>query len=220
MGNKDYVPVNDEKFLDWVKILYAYALLHYTGWSIPSPQGILEALLNAYEAAFLSAKSPNRGKVDVLRKNETRDALKKDVRLYVRAYLINNPAVTDEDKIAMGLPIHKTSHTPVAVPVTAPRLFPNTGTRRRIIIEYRDEGSGRRGKPRGVHGIEVCWAVLDRPPADIGELVKSSFDTKSPLTLEFEEHERGKHVYMCGRWEIEREGEKGPPGAIEEAVIP
>jgi hypothetical protein len=42
------------------------------------------------------------------------------------------------------------------------------------------------------------------------------FDTRPSLTLEFEE----QHVYMAGRWEIEREGVKGPPGDIEEVVIP
>jgi hypothetical protein len=52
------------------------------------------------------------------------------------------------------------------------------------------------------------------------ELVHSAFDTKPPLTMEFEGHERGTRVYLCGAWEIEREGEKGPPGAIEEAIIP
>jgi hypothetical protein len=40
------------------------------------------------------------------------------------------------------------------------------------------------------------------------------------LIIDFEEDQRGKRVYLAGRWEIEREGEKGPFGAIEEAVIP
>ncbi|MDR2447188.1 MAG: hypothetical protein LBD58_07860 [Treponema sp.] len=114
----------------------------------------------------------------------------------------------------MGLPIHKTTRSPVPVSATAPQIFPNTSVRRWISIDYRDEGSGRRDKPHGAHGIEVRWAVFDRPPADIGELVKSAFDTKAPLTLEFKEHERGKRVYMCGRWEIQRKGEKGPWGIL------
>jgi hypothetical protein len=88
------------------------------------------------------------------------------------------------------------------------------------IIYYKDEKSGRRGKPVGVHGIEVRWAVMDRPPASIKELTNSSFDTNPPLTLEFDEQDRGKRVYMSGCWEIEWEGEKGPPGAIVDAMIP
>jgi hypothetical protein len=34
------------------------------------------------------------------------------------------------------------------------------------------------------------------------------------------EQDRGKHIYLLGRWEINREGGKGPFGAIEEAIIP
>jgi hypothetical protein len=41
----------------------------------------------------------------------------------------------------------------------------DTGTRCRLVITYRDGGSGGRGKPAGVHGIEVRRAVLDPPGA-------------------------------------------------------
>ncbi|MHC6204167.1 hypothetical protein ACYULU_13360 [Breznakiellaceae bacterium SP9] len=54
-------------------------------------------------------------------------------------------------------------------------------------------------------------------PADLSELVQSVFDTHPPLTLE--EHERGKHLYKCGRWKIGREMEEGSFGDIEEAII-
>jgi hypothetical protein len=216
----DYIPRPDGAFLEWVKNLYAYTLTHYTGWSVPSPQTSLETLLNAYDSAYTAAQNPNRGKADVLKKNETRKALETAVRVYVKAYLINNPAVTDEDKVAMGLPVYSHTHHPVPIPHTSPQLFIDTGTRRRLIITYKDEGSEHRGKPHGVHGIEVRWAILDHPPVDLKELIHSAFDTNPPLTLEFEEHERGKKVYLCGRWEIQREGEKGPEGAIEEAIIP
>jgi hypothetical protein len=99
-------------------------------------------------------------------------------------------------------------------------LFIDTGTRRRLIINYKDEKSDRRGKPEGVHGIEIRWAMLDHADPDIKELTNSAFDTSPPLILEFEEHQRGQRVYMCGAWEIEREGEKGPYGDIEEAIVP
>jgi hypothetical protein len=96
----DYIPGSDEKFLEWSKNLYAYAVANFSRWSVPSPQTALESRLSAYETTFETAQNPNRGKVDILAKNEARDALKKDIRVYVKAYLINNPAVTDEDKAA------------------------------------------------------------------------------------------------------------------------
>jgi hypothetical protein len=120
----------------------------------------------------------------------------------------------------MGLPIHKGCRTPVQKPTTAPQLLPDTGTRRIIKVYYKDEGASRRGKPAHVKGIEIKWAKLTAAPQDISELVNSAFDTNPPLTLEFQEHERGGKVFMCGRWEIQREGEKGPWGDIEEVIIP
>lgn len=216
----NYIPTKDEEFRDWAKNLFTTVLGYYTIWNIPSPQPPMGSLLAAYELALETALEPNHGKVDVLKKNEAKGALKKQIRIYVKAYLINNPAVSDPERETMGLPVHKTTHAPVNVPTTAPQLFINTGTRRRLVITYKDEGSTRRGKPQGVHGIEVRWAILDDYPADIALLTHSSFDTKPPLNIDFEEHDRGKKVFLCGRWEIEREGEKGPFGDIEEAIIP
>jgi hypothetical protein len=77
------------------------------------------------------------------------------------------------------------------------------------------------GKPADVHGIEVRWAFLDKAPVDIKtELTQSSFDTKSPLILNFEEYDRGKRIYLAGRWEISREGIKGEFGDIVSAIVP
>jgi hypothetical protein len=136
------------------------------------------------------------------------------------AQFLRFPPVTDEDRDKMGIPNRRPRRKEIPVPETAPRLIPDTRTRRRIKVSYVDEHSNRRGKPEDVHGIEICWAILDHHPVDLSELIHSSFDTSPPLILDFEEHQRGQHVYMVGRWEIEREGLKGPPGAVEDVVIP
>jgi hypothetical protein len=156
---------------------------------------------------------------DTKEKNRVRKSSEKTLRVFINRFL-RYPPVTDEDRDNMGIPNHKSGRTPVPVPETSPLLLTDTGTRRRIIVHYRDEKSEHRGKPKDVHGIEVLWAILDHPPASEKELIHSSFDTRSPLTLDFDESDRGKHIYLCGRWEIEREGIKGPSSAIEEAIIP
>jgi hypothetical protein len=217
----DYIPAGDEIFLEWARTLYNYALAHFADWGgIPTPATSLGALLGNYLTALTAAQKPNRGKVDVLAKNQARDALKKAVRIYVKAWLINNPLVTDEDRLAMGLPVYNGTRSPIQPPKTSPVLDIDTRTRRRLSIGYKDEGSTRRGKPKNVHGIEIRWAILDHPPASIKELINSSFDTKPPLVLDFDESDRGKRVYLCGRWEINREGDKGPDGAIVDVIIP
>jgi hypothetical protein len=184
------------------------------------PAGGLDALLTAYEAKFEAAQNPNRGKVDTLNKNENRAALEKAVRAYCKAYLLYKPKVTDEDRERMGLPVYTGSRSPVGVPASVPVLTVRLNNLREVSVYYHGSVSGSRGKPAHVHGIEIRWAILDHFPADISELTQSAFDTSSPCTLKFAEHERGLRVYMCGRWEIQREGEKGSFGEIAEAVIP
>jgi hypothetical protein len=43
--------------------------------------------------------------------------------------------------------------------------------------------------------------------------------TRTSLTLEFDEPDRGKTVYFCLRWENTR-GQKGPWSPIQKAIIP
>ena len=219
-GKKDYVPAAEAKFLEWARNFLNSTLSNHARWEAPNPANSLQAPFNEFEAAYNAAQNPNRGKVDVLRKNKAHKSLEKLLRQYAKAYLFYNPAVSDTDRSEIGLPVYSEKRTRVPVPTTVPQLFIDTATPRRVVIDYKDKGSARRGKPANVHGIEVRWAILEQPPADLAELTHSSFDTKPPLTLEFAESERGKRLYLCGRWEIGREGEKGPSGNVEVAIIP
>jgi hypothetical protein len=216
----DYIPRRDVKFFEWVSGFYDYAAAHYLPWNVPDPQSTLGPLVESFQTAYEAALSEDHSSVDVAEKNDTRKALEKKVRAYVREFLINNSLVTDKDRREMGLPIHKTTRTPVPVPETYPVLEIDTGTPRRLAISYYDSESKKRGKPYGVHGAEVRWARLDRQPENVEELINSSFSTRSPLILDFEGHDRGKRVFLCARWEISRNGEKGPFGTIVEVFIP
>jgi hypothetical protein len=119
----------------------------------------------------------------------------------------------------MGLPIHKTTHTPAREPTTVPEAevkLPSPGV---VEIHFRDAESDRRAKPEGVHGAEIAWAILPAPTVDWKELNHSTFDTHTPQRLTFDGTERGKTVYFALRWENTR-GEKGPWSEIMNAIIP
>jgi hypothetical protein len=221
MGNKDYVPDNDGQFLEWAKNLYAYALAHFAAWNIRSPQSSLEMPLDDFEDALAGLSNPNYGKVDMERKRETRKVCEKAFRVYVQGYLARNPAVTDEDRVAMRITVYKPGKSKRPEPETVPELVVDTGIPRRHKVYYRDRGSERRGRPAGVAGIEIRWAILDHYPVSVEtELFKSSYDTASPWVNDFDEADRGKKVYYCGRWEAPTEGVKGPFGEVVEAIVP
>jgi hypothetical protein len=216
----DYIPRGDEQFLTWAGNLIAYANGHAAAMKV-DPETIqpLQAKLTAYQTAFNTASDPNRGKVDVLNKNEARDALKSDIRTFVKAYLAYNPAVSDADKERMGLPLHDTTRTPAPPPSTIPELELDSSVIRQITVHFRDAGSDKRGKPARIHGVELRWAILDNPPSSVEGLTKSAFDTASPYTFKFDEADRGKALYICPCWENNK-GDKGPFGEIVKAIIP
>jgi hypothetical protein len=86
----------------------SYLMRHPMFWLLNWTRGRLRLFrhrqLTAYEAAFEAAKNPNRGKVDVLNKNETKAAIESGLRALIKAYLTYNPEVSDADKESMRFP--------------------------------------------------------------------------------------------------------------------
>jgi hypothetical protein len=217
---RDFIPHSDGAFLEWSKILITYATAHVSAFKLD--EGALTAVqtqLTAYETAFEAVQNPNRGKVDVLNKNETKTALESGLRAFIKAYLTYNPAVSDADKESMGLPLHDTTRTPTPPPSTIPEIELDSSIIRQVTVVFKDTGSDKRGKPHGVHGIELRWSFLETAPASVEDLKNSAFDTASPSTFAFDEADRGKALYICPRWENNK-GEKGPWGEIVKAIVP
>jgi hypothetical protein len=218
--SNDYIPATDTGFLAWVKNLFAYVILHASAWNLnpASWSDIDPSMITAYESALTKAQDPNRGKADVLAKNTTRNTLKSATRIFVKAQLEYNPAVTDEDRRRMGLPVHDAKPTPVADPSTlalAAIKLPSPGV---VEVSVVDSASRRKAKPAGIHGFEFAWAILETPPADWEQLSHSSFSTKTSFRLSFSGHDRGKTLYFATRWENTK-GVKGPWSEIDSTII-
>jgi hypothetical protein len=152
-------------------------------------------------------------------KDEAKEAAKSAMRDFANSNIRYNKQMTDEDKLVYGIrPVDKTA-TPAGELESYPEAEPDTSIIRQITINFWDSATKKRGKPHGVHGAEIRWALLDRAPALVGELVNSDFDTASPFMLKFDENQRGQRVYFCLRWETNT-NVKGPYGEIYSAIIP
>jgi hypothetical protein len=216
----DYIPQSDGAFLEWSKTLVTYAAARLSAFNVPQDALTpIQAQLAAYETAYNTAQDPNRGKVDVLNKNKARDGLKASLRTFVKAYLTYNPAVSDTDKENMGLPLHDGTRTPTPPPSTIPEAEIDSSIIRQLTIHFKDNGSEKRGKPHGVHGVEIVWDMTETAPATMDQFKNSAFDTASPYTFTFDESQRGKKIFLCLRWENAK-GEKGPWSEIYNAIIP
>ena len=221
MSTSYFIPRSDAEFDLWVKVFIACLVTNGARLNLPAEVITeLQALLAIWEAKFAVAENPATAtKAATREKNEAREALETKVRAVNREYLMYNHLLTDADRENMGLPIHKTTHTPVPAPTTIPEFTVDTSVIRNLKINFRDAGSSSKAKPDGVHGAEIRWNIQDAMPASIDELGHSSFDTHTPFTLAFDENQRGKSVYFCLRWENAK-GDKGPWSEIVKAIIP
>jgi hypothetical protein len=130
-----------------------------------------------------------------------------------------NRFVSDNDLQAMAMPRRaEGGRSPVPVPSGVPHLdiyHPSEGV---VEVHFKDKRSVHRAKPRGVHGVEFLWGLLDRPPVSRDELTRGAFDTRTPYRFVFGIEEVGKSMYIAARWENTR-GAKGPWSELYQTMI-
>jgi hypothetical protein len=219
--DRDFLPRKEAEFYAWVATFFGYLVVNLQRFGIAdSVIAPLISLRDDFTAKYAAALAPaTRTKASVLAKNSATGALKKALRAFIREYLTYNHLVTDEDRDNLGLPVHKTGHTPLPVPLTYPVFTVDSSTLRFLGIDFRDAGSEGHAKPFGVHGAEIRWGFSETQVIEPDDLPHSAFDTRTPFRLEFKGEERGRIVWFCLRWENMR-GEKGPWSEIVSAIVP
>ncbi|MDR1898456.1 MAG: hypothetical protein LBQ55_00435 [Treponema sp.] len=230
MMSNDYIPRNHDAFDVWFRRLCEYVTAKTTAvppntapeWThIPPPE---VALLNDAYAAWYAAYAPTLGPhtpAETLARDEARAAAEAVIRPFVGQWLMWKQ-VSDKEREEAGLRNKKRRRPKIPAPATVPELTPMPGVPRQLLIAYHDKGSVRRGKPADIHSIEIRWAFMNEPPGKSieEELTRSSSGTNSPLELTFEERDRGRRLYLAGRWKISREEVKGEFGDIVTAIVP
>jgi hypothetical protein len=214
----NWIPQAQDKFVEWSQqfdagLADAAALLNLITSVVTAFHTAQTAFMTAWETLVAAPKGP----VNTAQRKELVSARREAIGDWYNLHVRFNPSLTDVIRTMLGVPLPK-QRSPGGLPTTRPEaeiLY----ALRQLIIRFRDEGAERWRKPAGVHGVEICWAILAAPPATVAELVHSVFDTKSPYTFTFEEDQRGAHFYSVLRWENGTSG-KGPWSPIYDAIIP
>jgi hypothetical protein len=216
-----WLPGAEQDFVDlclkWKAGLEDPAIAAAFGWNPADVTATLTAIVG-----FLTART-NYQKDNSTRNRMLKDDAKeaaKDAMQDFAAYNIRvNRLMSKEDKLYYGVLTPDPVPSPIPRPLSFPEAEADTSVIRQLIIHFWDSITKKRGKPHGVHGAEIRWAILDHVPASVNELTNSDFDTATPFTLVFDESDRGKRVYFCLRWETGT-NLKGPYGEIYSAIIP
>jgi hypothetical protein len=220
-NNGDWLPARERDLADlcqrWKAELENQAKAAAFGWKdaeVTETLTAITAFLTARAAYEETDSTKNR-----MVKDESKEAAKSGMRSFANSNIRYNKQMKDEDRLVYGIrPVDRTTASG-GTPESYPEAEPDTSIIRQVTIHFWDSATKKRGKPHGVHGAEIRWSIRDRAPASVAELSNSDFDTATPLTLKFDESQRGQKIYFCLRWETNT-NEKGPYGEIYSAIIP
>jgi hypothetical protein len=222
MRRDDYIPRKNVDFITWVTNFLKYLYSSISRFNFP-PDEYQKLVMRRDDLVqkFEAAENPStRTPLAIQARNSARKTLEKMLRSVVKEFLTFNRAVTDEDRIGLGLRIYKSTRTPSSVADESPDIDVDTSTPGRVGIHFFEKSSRhKKAKPAGQAAVEVAWIISDTLPTRWDQLLHSDINTNSPYILSFENDRRGKTVYFALRW-VNTRGEKGPWTKIESAIIP
>jgi hypothetical protein len=216
----DFIPRPDEQFDTFANTFVNYATAHAVALGIPAATAT--ALTNglsdwtdnfaAHQTAQTNAQAARATK------DTSRDGLEGQIRP-TAAMIQANPAVTDEQRAALGLPIRDTTRTRTPAPTTRPVGQVDTSQRLQHTISWRDESSpNSKAKPAGVRGAEIWLYIGPTPPADPSLAHFVALDTASPYLLVHDAADAGKIAHYLLRW-VNSRSEPGPWSETVSATI-
>ncbi|MDR2564232.1 MAG: hypothetical protein LBC98_09895 [Prevotellaceae bacterium] len=215
------VPIKDPEFDSYQDKLVKVSHEKASTWRLDDEWIVSDVMPDKaeWDASWADYKDPNtRTTVITARKRNARKNYEPKIGILTQMLEIN-PRISDAELLQIGIERpSKIKHKSVP-PTTIPDCSIDIPMIRTLTINFHDHGTKSRAKPRGYHGVEIRWGVLDAFPASVNELTESKLYTSSPATLNFKDNERGRTVWFCARWE-NNVGEPGPWSTIQSTIVP
>lgn len=205
-----YLPTKDAEFDAWFANFSALiTALPATYGLVAGDATIIAASFAAWNAAYLLATNPpTRTSPAIAAKDAQRILSESVIRPYATG-ISRNPAVTNDDKTAVGVNLPNAARTPVPPPVTAPALTLVSLIHFLATLAYRDTSTPTtKAKPTGATGLELWIALGTAPAADPSTAKPYGVITKSPTAIGFTAPDVGKYATFFGRW-VTRSGPGG-----------
>jgi hypothetical protein len=213
------IPEKESELVVWGENFINQIVLYAGPWEIPPHE--VDELKNAYtQFANLHSvtDSPARTTIIVAQKNEAKEIFLSLTRLMID-FRLQNPIITNDQRIALGIHVKDKIYTPILTPSKAPKISVSVEDKRQVKISIQDVDKSGKSKSYGIIGGVITYAILASPPSDQEQLTHSVLATRSTHVLTFKEEDRGKTVYIAARWENEK-GETGPWSDIISTIIP
>lgn len=216
----DVIPQSDGDFDTLMNQFIPYVAGHATNLGVPTAMATaLTSELELWTDSFADHQAKQTAALAATGvKDQTRATLTTQARAAIRI-IQNNPAVTDEQRQSMGLPVHDDKRTRVPVPTTRPVVQIESLEHLEHVVNFRDESKPKsKAKPAGVRGAEIWIWIGPNPPADPAGFRWVALDSATPYLMVHEGADVGKTACYALRWENTR-GEPGPWSDVVSATI-
>ena len=217
-----YIPAKQAAFDAWLSN-FATLIDAFPGryGLTPADATTISGIQAAWATAYAAVTSPTTKTASaVAAKNTARVSATAQVRVYSQQ-ISNNPGVSSENKIALGLNPKTSLPSPVTAPASNPTLVVQSAGNLSLILRYRDSVASPsvKSKPYGVIACQVFYAVSATAITVQAANGQVAMATKSPLTLTFQSADAGKQCYLWARW-ITRTGLFSPWSPIVNFTVP
>jgi len=214
-----FIPTNANAFLKFATTVTDVVNQHINNWKhIPATAfDDLLASINEFgqQAVITTADSPRS---QIVRRNEAQKRCESALRYFIRFYL-RNPVVTNAELTEMGIPpidnirtVHKD------VTETVDFVIHIKGTNN-VILDFWQTGHTSKARPKGYSGAVIIWALSEQEPANNETYPFHTLATRTPYTIEFDNHDSGKRVWVKICWQNAR-GILGRFSEAKSAMVP
>lgn len=206
-----YIPAKDAQFLAWLDNFDNLTSVNFAAYGLTGGEATsITTVRTNFDSSYATATDPTtRTPVTIALKDVDKATASATVRPLAQK-IRNNPAVSDPERVALGLTVPDTAPAPIPAPTTFPLLDLLRATPGQHWLQYRDSDTPTtKAKPFGATGMEL-WSAIGvaaaPTPATASYL---GTVTKSPLSVTLDAGDVGKVATYFARW-ITQRGLVGP----------
>ncbi len=207
------IPSTDSGFQAWLLNFAALATAAPATYGLTAGNALaITTESTAYTAALTLATDPGtRTSATIAAKDAAKASALDVVRPFAVAVSLNS-AVADEDKVAIGVTVRKTTPTPIPAPVVAPVIALLAATPLVHQLQITPAGASNKAKPAGCIAIEIARSVGTVAATDPDQLEIVGQYGKTPLLQAFGAGDQGKICTYAARYRT-----RSGPGGVSQA---
>lgn len=211
--SRDFWPDNETDMLAVSKNFLEKVSLDPPVYGLTAAQvASAQAACDAFAVSLAQARDTNRGSVDVARKNTDKRRLERLIRP-LAAIVSAQPTIDLEQRIELGLSTTPAHSPRVGPPTDAPSVQLEPLEHCAVVKLFGETSAPRRGRPRGVKGAMIFYALADSPWRVPTQWTFIEITTKTSVRIELPPDVSGGAVVFFSACWLSPTLQRGPMSA-------